>query len=134
MQDYRKLLVWEKAHQYVLAIYGLTSKFPDAERYGLTSQIKRAVVSIPANIAEGCGRETTAELKRFLYIAMGSGSEVDYYLLLAHDLKWIDAAEYQRLTSELNGIRRMLNNFIQKLKTNNLEFYNGIWHYLQRRY
>ena len=119
MQDYRKLLVWEKAHQYVLAIYALTSKFPDAERYGLTSQIKRAVVSIPSNIAEGCGRETTAELKRFLYIAMGSGSEVDYYLLLAHDLKWIDAAEYQRLTSELNGIRRMLNNFIQKLKTNN---------------
>ncbi len=119
MQDYRKLAVWERAHQYVLAIYALSARFPSDERYGLTSQIRRAAVSIPANIAEGCGRETSAELKRFLYIAMGSGSEVDYYLLLAHDLKWIDALEYQNLRKELDTIQRMLNAFIQKLKTNN---------------
>jgi four helix bundle protein len=118
MQDYRKLLVWEKAHQYVLSIYDMTVKFPNEERYGLTSQIRRATVSMPANIAEGCGRETNNELRRFLYIAMGSGSEVDYYLLLIHDLKWIETAEYQRLSSELNSIQRMLNAFIQKLKTN----------------
>jgi four helix bundle protein len=118
MQDYRKLLVWEKAHQYVLSIYDMTVKFPNEERYGLTSQIRRATVSMPANIAEGCGRETNNELRRFLYIAMGSGSEVDYYLLLIHDLKWIETAEYQRLSSELNSIQRMLNDFIQKLKTN----------------
>jgi four helix bundle protein len=118
MQDYRKLVVWQKAHQYVLTIYSITTKFPDRERYGLISQIQRAAVSIPANIAEGCGRETTAELKRFLYIAMGSGSEVDYYLLLTHDLKWIEADEYQRLSGELDTIRRMLNTLIQKLKTN----------------
>jgi four helix bundle protein len=118
MQDYRKLLVWEKAHQYVLSIYDMTVKFPNEERYGLTSQIRRAAVSIPANIAEGCGRETQNELRRFLYIAMGSGSEVDYYLLLIHDLKWIETAECQRLSSELNSIQRMLNAFIQKLKTN----------------
>jgi four helix bundle protein len=119
MQDYRKLLVWEKAHQYVLSIYDVTAKFPDTERYGLTSQIRRAAVSIPANIAEGCGRETQNELRRFLYIAIGSGSEVDYYLFLVHDLKWIDTAEFQRLSNELDSIRRMLNAFIQKLKTNN---------------
>ena len=118
MQDYRKLVVWERSHQYVLSIYTITNKFPEQERYGLTSQIRRATVSIPANIAEGCGRGSNAELKRFLYIAMGSGSEVDYYLLLAKDLKWIDAAEYQHLNEELNSIRRMLNTFIQKLKTN----------------
>jgi hypothetical protein len=72
---------------------------------------------IPANIAEGCGRETNAELRRFLYIAMGSASELDYHLLLAHDLNYLDAANYQRLNDELNIIRRMLNALIQKLRS-----------------
>jgi four helix bundle protein len=119
MQDYRKLVVWERSHRYVLSIYNITNKFPEQERYGLTNQIHRAAVSIPANIAEGCGRGSNAELKRYLYISMGSGSEVDYYLLLVRDLKWIEDAEYQQLSSELDSIRRMLNAFIQKLKTNN---------------
>jgi four helix bundle protein len=119
MQDYRNLAVWQRSHEFVLLIYQLTAKFPSDERFGLTSQIKRAVVSIPANIAEGCGRETTAELRRFLYITAGSGSEVDYYLLLAHQLTWINSNEYQQLQTELAVIRKMLNAFILKLKTNN---------------
>jgi four helix bundle protein len=64
MQDFRNLNVWQKSHQFVLAVYGASAAFPDGERYGLTSQMRRAVTSIPANIAEGCGRETNAELRR----------------------------------------------------------------------
>jgi four helix bundle protein len=79
MQDYTKLAVWQKSHEFVLTIYTICPQFPDDERYGLTSQMKRAVLSIPTNIAEGCGRETQAELRRFLYISMGSASEVEYY-------------------------------------------------------
>ncbi len=116
MQDYRKLDVWQRAHQLVLAIYTASASFPGREAYSLTDQIRRAAASIPANIAEGCGRETNAELRRFLYIAMGSASELDYHLLLAHDLSYLDAAIYQQLNDELNIIRRMLNALIQKLK------------------
>lgn len=119
MQDYRRLAVWERAHGLVLSIYQATACFPDEERHALTSQIRRAAASIPANIAEGCGRETTAELKRFLYIATGSASELDYHLLLARDLTFLDAANYQQLCDELTIIRRMLHALIQKLTTNN---------------
>jgi four helix bundle protein len=76
-------------------------------------------VSIPANIAEGCGREIQAELRRFLYISMGSVSEVEYYLRVARDLKFIDIATFDRLNQELAPIKRMLNAFIQKLTTKN---------------
>lgn len=119
MQDYRKLVVWKQSHEFALSIYKLCANFPESERYGLVSQMKRAAVSIPANIAEGCGRETNAELRRFLYIAAGSASEVDYYLLFAHDLQYIDTTQYNQYQDELATIRRMLNTFIQKLKTNN---------------
>ncbi len=117
MQDFRKLQVWQRAHQFVLDVYALSVSFPDDERYGLTSQMRRAVMSVPANIAEGCGRETNAELKRFLYVATGSATEVDYFLLLARDLKFIEEAQYQRLNKELDEIKRMLAGLIQSLKT-----------------
>jgi four helix bundle protein len=100
-------------------IYKTTGSFPKDELYGLTSQIKRAASSIPANIAEGCGRETNAELNRFLYIAMGSASELEYHLLLAHELGFIDIKQYEQLNEQLDKVKRMLNNLIQKLKTNN---------------
>ncbi len=116
MQDYQKLVVWKRAHEFVLKIYALTLHFPDGERYGLTNQMRRAAVSIPANIAEGCGRETMNELRRFLYISMGSASELEYYLYLAHDLKFIQPADYPLLRGEMDEIKRMLNAFIQKLK------------------
>ncbi|MEP7292950.1 MAG: four helix bundle protein, partial [Chloroflexota bacterium] len=89
MQDFKKLQVWMKAHVFTLALYRATSAFPKEEVYGLTSQMRRAAVSIPANIAEGCGRSSNAELARFLHISMGSASEVEYYLVLAHDLEFL---------------------------------------------
>ena len=117
MQDYRNLKVWEKAHQLTLVIYKVTSQFPKEELYGLTSQVRRACSSIPANVAEGCGRNSDAELARFLQIAMGSASELDYHLLLARDLKFISMKDYEPLATELSEVRRMLNTFIQKLSS-----------------
>jgi len=116
VQDYRKLKVWERSHQLTLAIYRVTSRFPKDELYGLTSQIRRACASIPANITEGCGRSGNAELTRFLHIVMGSASEVDYHLLLARDLNFVNSGTYEQLANELSEVRRMLNMFIQKTK------------------
>lgn len=86
MQNYKNLRVWEDAHALVLEIYNATRSFPNDERYGLTSQIRRAAVSIPSNIAEGTGRGSDADFARFVQFAVGSISEVDYQLLLARDL------------------------------------------------
>jgi len=97
MKDFRQLKVWEKAHQLALAVYKVTKGFPKEELYGLTSQIRRASMSIPTNIAEGCGRNTDAEFARFLQIAMGSASETEYQLLLAHDLEFLTSEQYQKL-------------------------------------
>jgi four helix bundle protein len=100
-----------------LAVYKATEKFPKQELYALTNQIQRAVVSVPTNIAEGCGRDSDAELKRFFVIAMGSASEVEYLLLLARDLNYLPEENYHPLIADLTEVRRMLNAFIQKLKT-----------------
>jgi len=116
VQDYRNLKVWERAHQFTLAVYKATSLFPKDELYGLTSQIRRACASIPANIAEGCGRSGDVELARFLQMALGSASELDYHLLLARDLNFLNSETYEQLASELTEVRRMLNSFIQKLR------------------
>lgn len=86
MKDFRSLKVWEKAHALTLTIYNSTEGFPKQELYALANQIQRAAVSIPANIAEGCGKDSDAELKRYFLIAMGSSSDLEYLLLLAHDL------------------------------------------------
>ena len=86
MQDFKKLTVWQKAHLLTVAAYKATEAFPKDELYGLTSQIRRACISIPANIAEGCGREGKVEFNRFLQIALGSATELEYHLLLAYDL------------------------------------------------
>ena len=116
MKDFRKLKVWEKSHHLVLSIYNITAGFPKGEAFGLTSQIRRASVSIPANIAEGCGKTGDNEFTRYLYIAMGSASELEYELLLAHDLKYLDDKNYETLTNELLEIRKMLNGLIQRIK------------------
>ncbi len=116
MKDFRTLKVWEKAHTLTLAIYRATEKFPKQELYALTNQIQRAAVSVPTNIAEGCGKDSDAELKRYFVIAMGSSSELEYLLLLARDLKYLPEDSHQILNSDLTEVRRMLNAFIQKLK------------------
>jgi four helix bundle protein len=86
MKDFRQLQVWQRAHTFVLELYRETNSFPREELYGLTSQVRRASVSIPSNIAEGCGRRGDAKFARFCQIAMGSASEAEYQLLLARDL------------------------------------------------
>ena len=116
MKDFRDLKVWEKSHQLTLAVYKATTTFPRDEIYGLTGQIRRSCASIPANIAEGCGRGGDAELARFLQIAMGSASELEYHLLLAHDLGFLNDSVYDELTREVTEVKRMLTSFLQKLK------------------
>jgi four helix bundle protein len=116
MGDFRNLRVWQRAHQLTLDLYGETRGFPKEERYRLTSQLRRAAVSIPANIAEGCGRNGDTELARFLTIARGSASELDYFLLLAHDLGYLKSSRYEQLAEEVHGISRMLTNFVDRLR------------------
>jgi four helix bundle protein len=116
MKDFRELKVWEKAHQLTLDVYKATIGFPKDEQYGLTSQIRRASASIPANIAEGCGRSSDAELARYLQIAMGSASELEYHLLLAHDLGYLSTSDYESLSSTTVEVKKMLASFIQKLR------------------
>lgn len=117
MKDFRNLMVWERAHKLVLDIYEITRKFPKGERYSLTDQIRRSSASIPTNIAEGCGRSGDAELKRFLFIAMGSANELEYQLLLSHDLGYLERSKYDQLISELVELRKMLNSLIHKIKS-----------------
>jgi four helix bundle protein len=93
MRDYKNLLVWEKAHKLTLAVYKTTLLFPKEERYGLTSQVRRASASIAANLAGGCGRRSDGEMARFVQIAMGSRAELSYHFLLAKDLSLTQAAE-----------------------------------------
>jgi len=116
MRDFRTLQVWEKAHQLTLDVYEVTGAFPKDELYGLTSQIRRACTSIPANIAEGCGRGSPVELARFSQIATGSASELEHHLLLAHDLHLLNDLDYERLTAQVVELKRMLTVFIQKLR------------------
>jgi four helix bundle protein len=116
VKDYREIKVWQRSHQLTLELYRLTKDFPKDEQFGLTNQLRRAASSIPANIAEGCGRDGDAELKRFLNIALGSACEVDYFIQLAGDLEYLTPVSAKQLAVEILEIRRMLGGFIQKLK------------------
>jgi four helix bundle protein len=116
MRDFRKLTVWQKSHQLTLGIYKATERFPKHELYGLTSQIRRASASVPANIAEGSGRTGEAEFARFLQISMGSASEVAYFLILAQDLKYIDNQTFKQLAHLNDEVQRMLRAFITKIR------------------
>ncbi len=115
MRDFRKLTVWQKAHDLALEVYRDTKGFPADERFGLTVQLRRAAVSIASNIAEGCGRGSDKDFARFLGIAAGSASEVDYQILLARDLGYLTKENYNRLNSHVNEVKRILNSFIQSL-------------------
>lgn len=116
MEDFKNLKVWSKAHELTLAIYRTTRKFPREEIYGLTSQIRRAAASVGANIAEGCGRRSDPELKRFVQIARGSASELEYHLLLARDLQLLAADEFTNLEAGVLEIQRMLASLMQRLQ------------------
>jgi len=116
MRDFRDYKVWQLAHQLTLEVYAATRAFPKDELYGLTNQIRRACASIPINIAEGCGKDGDAEFNRFLQIAMGSSSELDYELNLANDLKYLSDEDYQRFNTKLTEVRKMLNGLIQRVR------------------
>ncbi len=97
MKNFKTLKVWQKSHELTLQIYKATAGFPKEEIYALTSQLRRAASSVAANIAEGCGRHGDADFARFLQIAMGSASELQYHLILAHDLGFLSAPVFKSL-------------------------------------
>ena len=117
MQDFRKLNVWHKAHQLTLDVYAATRRFPKDELYGLSSQTRRAAASIPANIAEGCGRDGGADFARFLQIAVGSASELEYHLLLARDLHFLSDPIWQDLSTSAIEVKQMLASLMKKVKS-----------------
>lgn len=117
MQDFRKLIVWRKAHELTLAVYANTASFPREEVYALTSQLRRSVSSIPSNIAEGCGRATSADLGRFLNIALGSATEVDYQLQLAHELGYLTERAHNDLKADADDVRKMLISLILRVRS-----------------
>jgi four helix bundle protein len=116
VRGFRELKVWQKAHAFTLTVYKATVHFPKDELFGLTSQIRRAAVSIEANIAEGCCRSGDAEFERFLEISMGSASELECHLLIARDLGFLKAPDYDRFADDITEVKRMLAPFIQKLR------------------
>lgn len=117
MQDFRNLKVWQKAHALTLAVYKATQRFPRDELFALTQQLRRAAVSVPSNIAEGCGRSSNADFARFLWMANGSAKEVDYQLLLAKDLGYLDESTSAELVILLDEVKRMLASLIRSVET-----------------
>ncbi|WP_031528457.1 four helix bundle protein [Dyadobacter crusticola] len=115
MRDFRKYSVWEQSHQLVLELYRLTKEFPSDEKFGLVSQIRRAVVSVPTNICEGCGKPSQKDFARFLSISFGSCQEVEYLTLLAKDLGFIEADVHQFLAADIISIKKQLYHLIKKL-------------------
>jgi len=117
MQDFRQLLVWQKAHDLALAVYRATASFPSHELYGITSQMRRAAVSIPTNIAEGCGRDSRLEFIHFLQIAAGSAAELEYLVLIARDLGLLNPGESSDLSEKTIEIKRMLTGLIKQVRS-----------------
>jgi len=115
MKNFRDLEVWQKAHEVTLAVYKATATYPSEELYGLTSQMRRCSVSVAANIAEGCGRRGNGEFHRFLQIAMGSASELEYHLLLSPDLSFLPNADFENITGETQRVKKMLASLIRKV-------------------
>jgi len=116
MRDFRSLKVWEKSHAFALAVYRACESFPRTEQYGLTSQLQRAALSIPTNIAEGCGYDSDAQFVRFLDMALGSASECEYLLLFARELGYVDPATYTALHAAVVEIKRMLTGLLKTLR------------------
>ena len=119
MKDYRNIQAWQRSHKAALLIYGVTYKFPSKEMYGLTSQLRRAAVSVPTNIAEGCGRTTETELARFMDISLGSLNEIEYLLFLSSDLGYIEKKTYQGISEEVVEIRKMLTAYVKAVRKSN---------------
>jgi four helix bundle protein len=118
MQDFRNLIVWQKSHSLTIEVYKITNEFPKSELFGLTSQIRRSVSSIPTNIAEGCGRGSDKDFARFIQIALGSASETEYQLLLSNELGYITNTYFECLLSAIQEVKKMLTILLKTLKIN----------------
>ncbi|MEQ8470814.1 MAG: four helix bundle protein [Marinoscillum sp.] len=116
MRDFKELEIWADSHQFVLKIYLITKSYPDHEKFGIISQMRRSASSMPMNISEGCGRSGDKELKRSCEMSMGSASELEYQLILSHDLDYLSSAKYEELVRELVILKKRMNSFIQYLK------------------
>jgi four helix bundle protein len=116
VREFRELKVWSKGHRLTLGVYEATVRFPAHEGYRLRSQLRRCSASIPANIAEGCGKRGDTELGRYLLISMGSASELEYHLLLAYDLGYLDPDQHRNLTDQTQEVKKMLSTFIKTLR------------------
>jgi four helix bundle protein len=115
LKNYKELKVWQKSYQLCLKIYRITADFPKEEKFGLTSQVRRSVLSVPSNIAEGYGRKTTADYIKFLYIAYGSNCELETQIMLSGDLDYIDRTMVKEILDEINEVERMLKALIKSL-------------------
>ncbi len=116
MQNYKELKVWQKSHSFTLKVYEITKLFPKAELYSLTNQLRRACSSVPANIAEGCGKNSNNELAHFLNITLGSANEAEYFLLLSKDLNYLETIKFEELSDNINEIKAMLISLINKVR------------------
>ena len=116
MKDFRDLKLWDRAHQLTLRVYKVSAHFPREELFGLISQMRRCSASIGANIAEGCGKRGNNEFQRFLQIASGSASELEYHLLLAWDLHFLSEIDYLEMKNDLSALRKMLTSQLQKIE------------------
>jgi len=116
MQNYKGLRVWQKAHFFTLKVYEASTLFPKEEIYSLTNQLRRSASSIPANIAEGCGKNSKQEFAHFLNISLGSANEAEYFLLLSKDLKYMIEEKFLELTNIVNEIKAMLILLIGKVR------------------
>ena len=116
MRNYQNLVVWQKAHKLVLLIYSETQRFPNEERFGLTSQLRRAVTSTPTNTAEGCGKHIQKDFAHYLDIAFASMQEVQYLTFLAFELKYLDTLAYTALDNGINEVKAMLDGLLHKVR------------------
>ncbi len=115
METHKNLLVWQKSMAFVTELYKLTRKYPNDEQYGLINQLRRAAVSIPSNIADGCARRNTKEYIQFLYVALGSASEIETQIIISHNLEYVSNIEEQNMLEMLEEIIRMLVGLIKSL-------------------
>lgn len=116
MQDYKKWIIWEKAHSLILNIYSATDTFPDREKYGLTSQLRRAALSIVLNLVEGAGKDSNKAKANFINIAYASAGEVEYLIFLCNDLQLLPETEYLALSEEIKVLKKMIYSFHKKIK------------------
>lgn len=117
MQDFKNLKVWQRSHHLVKMIYHITHHFPQEEIFNLTRQIRRSAISIASNISEGCGRGSDTDFARFIQIAIGSASELEYRILLAKELDYLTVTEYSELTEEIIKVKKMLTSLKKKLNS-----------------